>query len=212
LKANDKTNRWYFEDSFAKGKDSAMKGKEALSNVGIGLVGGLIGKMLMQPVSNKLYRWEPEAVRQREIDVRPGLPADIAAEKIRQRLNLDLSQAQTQKLGRVLFYGAGMAWGPIYTLLRNANFHPLAAGLVTGAAMSAVVDEIMTPGLDLSAPNRAYPLLTHLRGFAAHLVYGLAVMATVEMIAGLGRTIARRAEPAEFTSLMGREEAAVSAT
>ncbi len=31
---------------------------------------------------------------------------------------------------------------------------------------------MMTPALGFSAPNRAYPLSTHLRGFVAHLVFG----------------------------------------
>ncbi len=47
--------------------------------------------------------------------------------------------------------------------------------------MSLIADEIMTPNLGFSAPNRAYPLSTHLRGFAAHLVFGLAVAATTEV-------------------------------
>jgi hypothetical protein len=37
------------------------------------------------------------------------------------------------------------------------------------------------------APNRAYPLVTHLRGFVAHLVYGLRVAGVAEDIAFLGR-------------------------
>ena len=55
-------------------------------------------------------------------------------------------------------------------------------GLATGAAMSLIADEAMTPLLGFSAPNRAYPLVTHLRGFAAHLVFGLAVAATTETV------------------------------
>jgi hypothetical protein len=46
--------------------------------------------------------------------------------------------------------------------------------------MSLIADEMMTPALGFSAPNRAYPLATHLRGFAGHLVFGLAVAAVTE--------------------------------
>jgi hypothetical protein len=46
--------------------------------------------------------------------------------------------------------------------------------------MSLIVDEGLTPALGFSAPNRAYPLVTHLRGVAAHLVYGLTVAAVTE--------------------------------
>lgn len=65
-------------------------------------------------------------------------------------------------------------------LRRARDVHPFLAGLGTGAAMSLVADEAMTPLLGYSAPNRAYPLATHLRGFLAHLVFGLAVTATTE--------------------------------
>ena len=46
--------------------------------------------------------------------------------------------------------------------------------------MSLVADEGMTPALGFSAPNRSYPLATHLRGFAAHLAFGLGVAAVTE--------------------------------
>jgi hypothetical protein len=48
-----------------------------------------------------------------------------------------------------------------------------------------------------SAPNRAYPPATHLRGFAAHLAFGLAVAAATESAWCLrgrrpGRAVTRR--------------------
>ena len=53
--------------------------------------------------------------------------------------------------------------------------------------MSLLVDEWLTPAFGFSAPNRAYPLVTHVRGFAAHVVYGLAVAATAELLDWMGR-------------------------
>ena len=45
-----------------------------------------------------------------------------------------------------------------------------------------MVDEGLTPALGLSAPNRAYPVATHLRGFLAHLVWGAAAALAAEAI------------------------------
>ena len=59
-------------------------------------------------------------------------------------------------------------------------------GKLTGAAMSLIVDEGMTPLFGLSAPNRDYPLSTHPRGFVAHLTFGLGVAATAETVRWLG--------------------------
>ncbi len=74
-----------------------------------------------------------------------------------------------------------MTAGSLYALLRRRTaLGPAPAGLVAGAAMSLIADELMTPALGFGAPNRAYPLSTHLRGFAAHLVFGLGVAATTK--------------------------------
>jgi uncharacterized membrane protein YagU involved in acid resistance len=87
-----------------------------------------------------------------------------------------------------MHYGLALSWSPLYVVLRRqARMRPVVAGLAAGAAMSLVADEAMTPLAGFSAPNSAYPLVTHLRGFAAHLVFGLAVAATCELAWGLRR-------------------------
>ncbi|MBX6311452.1 MAG: DUF1440 domain-containing protein [Isosphaeraceae bacterium] len=165
-----------------------MKVDEAVSEIGIGLISGLVGTKVMEPVSMMLYEWEPEAVRRREDAVRPGPPYEIAAKKTAELLGLHLTDEQVKRFGMAFHYGLGMSWGPVYLLLRRkARLSPATAGLLTGAVMSLLVDEGMTPALGFSAPNRAYPLLTHLRGFAAHLAYGLGVAATAETLSGLMR-------------------------
>ena len=76
-----------------------------------------------------------------------------------------------------------MAWGPVYTLLaRRSGMNAVMAGVLTGAAMSIIADEFMTPAMGASAPNREYPLVTHLRSFVAHLAFGLGVAATAELL------------------------------
>lgn len=65
-------------------------------------------------------------------------------------------------------------------LRRRAPWQPLTARVATGAAMSLVVDETQTPRLGFSAPNRAYPLVTHVRGLVAHVAFGVTVATVVE--------------------------------
>ncbi len=78
-------------------------------------------------------------------------------------------------------YGLAVSWAPLYAVLRRrGRLHPITAGLATGSAMSLIADEGMTPALGFSAPNRAYPLVTHLRGYIAHLAFGLAVAAVTD--------------------------------
>jgi len=170
-----------------------VQDQTAVADVGIGLIAGFVGTKVMEPVSMTLYGWESEEARHQEDAVRPGPPYELAARKITGLLGLNLSDRQIQTVGTVLFhYGLGMSWGPVYTLLRRrTGARPVVVGLGTGAAMSLIVDEGLTPLLGFSAPNRAYPLVTHLRGVVAHLVFGLGVAATAETITWLGRNADR---------------------
>lgn len=86
-------------------------------------------------------------------------------------------------------YGLGVRWAPLYGILRHrARLAAPTAALVTRLAMSVIADEAMTPMLGFSAPNRASPLVTHLRGVAAHLVFG----ATVGVVSEVTWALARR--------------------
>lgn len=136
---------------------------------------------VMEPVSMKLYELERAAARAREDEVGPGMPPRVAAEKIAKALGLELNASQLDRLSLVLHYGLAMQWAPLYPLLRRfTTLDPIAAGLATGAAMSLIADELITRAFGFSAPNLDYPLITHVRGVLAHLVFGLAVAAVTE--------------------------------
>ncbi len=171
-----------------------MRWQTRIADIGVGLIGGYVGTKVMEPVAMKLYEWESEEDRRREDAVRPGPPYEIAARKTTQMLRLKLSEQQLQRLSTLLFhYGLGMSWGPVYTLLRRrTGIHPVVGGLGTGAAMSLIVDETLTPVLGFSAPNRAYPLVTHVRGVVAHLAFGLGVAMSAEAITWLGNQRSRK--------------------
>ncbi len=166
-----------------------MKGRELVADVGVGMVGGYVGTQAMERVSMKLYELESEEARRQEDEARPGDPFIVAARKTTRALGLELSEEQVQNVGMYVFhYGLGLGWGPIYTFLRRwTELGPIQAGLLTGAVQSLLVDEGLTPLLGFSAPNRDYPLVTHLRGVVAHLAYGLGIAATAETLYWLGR-------------------------
>ncbi len=152
-----------------------------LADLALAPVAGYVGTKVMEPVSSRLYELESEHDRRREDEARPGMPYAIAARKAADLVGLRLSDRQHERLALAFHYGLAVQWAPLYPLLRRrTSLGPVAAGLATGAAMSLVADEMMTPALGFSAPNRAYPLSTHLRGFVAHLVFGLGVAAVTE--------------------------------
>jgi hypothetical protein len=153
-----------------------------LTDLALAPIAGYAGTKLMEPVSSKLYQLESQADREREDAARPGAPYAIAADKTADLLGLTLSDKNTERLSLLFHYGLAIQWAPVYAVLRRrTSLPPASAGLATGAAMSLIADEIMTPALGFSAPNRAYPLSTHVRGFVAHLVFGLGVAAITEI-------------------------------
>lgn len=86
-----------------------MQARNAVADIGAGLVGGFVGTKVMEPVSMKLYEWESEESRKQEDAVRPGPPYQIAANKVVDRLGLDLSESQRKTVGMGFHYGLGMA-------------------------------------------------------------------------------------------------------
>lgn len=144
-------------------------------------VAGYAGTKVMEPVSMALYKAESPETQAKEDAVRPGPPYQVAAKKVAKAVGLNLSDKAVERSGMGFHYGLAISWAPLYGVLRRrAHLRGSLAGVLTGAAMSAVADEALTPLLGFSAPNRAYPLATHLRGVAAHLVFGAAVGAVSE--------------------------------
>ncbi|MDP9408558.1 MAG: DUF1440 domain-containing protein [Actinomycetota bacterium] len=165
-----------------------MNLRQLLVDAALSPVAGYLATKAMEPVSMKLYELESEIDRAREDVVRPGPPYRIAAEKTARLVGVNLTDSQLDTVALGFHHGLAVSWAPVYALLRRtASLNPLAAGLTTGAAMSLIVDVGLTPALGFSAPNREYPLATHLRGVVAHLVFGVAVAGVFEVGWGLLR-------------------------
>ena len=160
-----------------------MKVTEVLEDLATAWVAGYVGTKAMEPVSMKLYELEPERDRVREDAARPGPPYELAAKKIFGAAGIVLEGKALERASMGMHYGLALSWSPLYVLLRRSTgMGAVAAGLATGTAMSLIADETLTPLAGFSAPNGAYPLVTHLRGFAVHQVFGLAVAATCEAV------------------------------
>ena len=128
-----------------------------LADVAIGLAAGLFANWATDLAQGPLRRATPEDARRREAQVSPGpSSSQVAARRIAERLGRPADDRRLAPAARAVHYGLGMAWGPVYCLLRRRfGMRPLAAGLAAGTALSLVVDEGLTPALGLSAPKRA---------------------------------------------------------
>ena len=129
-----------------------------MTDLALAPIAGYVGTKIMEPVGAKLYELESEQDRQREDAARPGPPYAIAARKTADLLGLSLTDKQHQRLALAFHYGLAVQWAPLYPVLRRKTaLRPVAAGLATGAAMSLIADETMTPALGFSAPNAPIP-------------------------------------------------------
>jgi uncharacterized membrane protein YagU involved in acid resistance len=155
-----------------------------LVDVAIGISAGLLATWATDLAQGPLRRTTPDSIKRHEERVSPGPSSShVAARRIAERLGRPVEDRRLRPVAKAVHHGLGMAWGPVYCLLRRrGGMRPLGAGLVAGAALSLVVDTGLTPALGLSAPNRAYPVATHLRGFLAHLVWGAAAALAAEAI------------------------------
>ena len=160
-----------------------MHTRDVVRGAAAGVIGGYVGTRVMNPVTTKLYEMAPEEDKQREKAVSPGSPYKIGARKAADAVGVKLSDQQIDLAASLMPYTLGIAGGVLYVVLRRiVRLNPILAGLLAGMTLFVVVDEGLTPTLGLSAPNREYPLSTHLRGFLGHLAYGAAVASTAEVL------------------------------
>jgi uncharacterized membrane protein YagU involved in acid resistance len=163
--------------------EDSMKENGLLLDLGVGLLAGLAATKVTEYGQEALWALTPENIKEQEERVRPGPPFRVAAEKTAALADLDLDQEQIDRAGMAFHYASGVAWGTVYCLVRRAaGMDSLGAGIATGTSMSIILDELVTPALGFSAPNRDYPTATHLRGFVGHLLYGTALAATAELL------------------------------
>jgi uncharacterized membrane protein YagU involved in acid resistance len=155
----------------------------------IGLIAGLIATQVTNFAQGPLQRTTPDAVKQQEQRNHLGDTTSlVAVRRVADYFGASPSQRQMTWLARAIHFGVGMAWGPVYGLLRGyGGLGPLGAGLITGTTMSLTLDEGVVPALGLSAANQDYPLFTHIRGFLAHLVYGAIAALVTERLSSVTR-------------------------
>lgn len=142
--------------------------------IGASLV-GLGATLFMEYTSSWLYGKQDQAARDREEQLRPGMPTTVLVRKAAGLIGSELDDQAAEKLGMIAHYAFGAGGGPAALALRRLGVSPIAAGLAVAGAMELAVDQGMNYLLDLTAPPATWPWQAHARGVAAHLAYGTAV-------------------------------------
>lgn len=169
-----------------------MHTRTLLADLGVGLMAGWAGTKAMTPVTTLLYERASDEVRAQERAAQEEPTYEVAARRTAAAVGVQLTREQQQAGGIVLHWGLGLGWGIVTVLMRRTTgLHPLVAGLLSGFAMFALVDEGANAAFGFSAPPSAYPVETHLRGLVGHLVYGVAGALAAEVLVWLGRNVGR---------------------
>lgn len=162
-------------------KCARVRSPAGLGRISQGVLAGAAAWWAMDRFLRFAYDRQSERVKRREAYVRGRVPAlEVLAEDLSNWAHRPLTPSGRQRAGTLTQWIVGIGGGVIYALLRDRlPGRGLARGLGYGAAFSLVVDEGLVPLLGLAPPAGAFPWQTHARGFAGHLVYGVAVEAAL---------------------------------
>lgn len=136
-----------------------------------GLAGGLVASWLMVKFQQSV--WPPPKGDR-------GSPTAKLAKDVRAWTNSEpLTDRRMKTDGTLIHYvlgaGLGLGYGATAVLQPRVT---LARGILFGVATELVIDQTIVPALGLANPFWRCPVKWHLRGLAAHLVFGIATDAT----------------------------------
>ena len=158
-----------------------MDSKDLVRDAVLVVGAGFGAAMVMGKATTFMYEQQSEDAKKQEEEASYGIAYNVAAKKGAALLGQDLSDDQAGRIGSGIHYALALGWVPVYMVARRRwGMTPFGAGVATGLSMSVLVDEVGNPLLGLTPPPQEYPLVSHLRGVAGHLVYGLSVAGFVE--------------------------------
>jgi hypothetical protein len=161
--------------------ETDMETKDLAADAALAVATGFGSAKIMGKATTFLYEQQTDAAKQQEEEASYGVAYNVAAKKTAALAGKELTDEQAGKAGMAIHYALAMGWVPLYMLARRRlGMTPFGAGAASGLSMALIVDEIGNPLLGFTPPPQKYPLVSHLRGFAGHLVYGLSMAALVE--------------------------------
>lgn len=163
-------------------------GNSMLADALIGAAAGAAAVWVMDRVDWFNFLHEDPQARRRTQAVRPGGmdPAHVGANAAAEAMGYDLEPKDYNAAGLAVHYSLGIMPGALYGALRH-KVPGLDAGRGTlfGVGLFIMQDEGLNAITGLSAKPWEYPWQAHARGLVAHIVYGLALDAALNIADGL---------------------------
>jgi hypothetical protein len=158
-----------------------MKG--AIRVLFVGAAAGYLAGQAMDKVTTWFYGRQSEASKLREQELLPDGAPLAAARKLAGLAGVEPTDEQAGQLALGMHQSLGQLYGVVAAALTRRGVPPLKAGVASGVAGFALVDELAN-SLFFTPPPQAYPVESHLRGVVGHLTFG--------GVAGLLLAVARR--------------------
>ncbi|MBA2252649.1 MAG: hypothetical protein H0W13_08100 [Nitrospirales bacterium] len=151
-----------------------------------GSVAGLAGVMALVGVAQFMWDWakrtRPEDIK-REEEIEPKDPFPMLAQKAGVLIGVTPTEKQETQFAQYVTVGLGVTMGALYAVTaRRWPLGWLAGGIVFGTLFWAIEDETMGPVLGLAGDNAQYPAEAHVRGWAAHVAFGVVTAAIVKSL------------------------------
>lgn len=147
----------------------------------VGALAGIIGGFALAGAAQTIYSLTSPKTIAEETAIEPRDPFIVLAEKLEKLTGKNLNDRQKKIFEQSAATALSVTAGVSYALLASKwNLNWLMGGLVFGALFWAVEDEGMSPLLGLVGDNTKYPLEAHLRGLAAHVIFGIVTAAFVK--------------------------------
>lgn len=155
--------------------------KKTSSGVAFSALAGVIGGFALAGAAAAIYGLTAKKDKRAEARIEPLDPFIVLAKKFSVSAGIDLNERQ-QKLFEECFAtaitaGAGIGY---YLLSRTWKLTWIQGGIVFGGIFWAIEDEGISPALGLVGDNKKYPLEAHVRGLAAHIIYGIVTAGLIQ--------------------------------
>ncbi|MCU1279727.1 MAG: hypothetical protein JWM53_3273 [bacterium] len=152
-----------------------------------GLIAGTVGSAVQSLFFRITERVAPSPPKDVFTPAEPQQANETALQTVARRLAEGLAargpldDEAKERVGTLLHYGFGAAWGGLYGLVRASYPRAWSSTGLAGFSLAVwmISDNLVLPALKLAAPPQRYPLRVHAYAATAHLAYGAGVAASL---------------------------------
>lgn len=145
-----------------------------LTDMAAGAAAGIVGGMALGGTAAVLYDLASPKDVALEQAIEPRNPFVVLAQRLEGAAGLEKDERREKLFENAVITAVSAAPGALYAAAaRRWSLGWLAGGAAFGAIFRAIEDEGLGPMMGLAGDNAKYPVEAHLRGLAAHIVFGV---------------------------------------